>query len=519
MRTPVALRTIAALLVLLGTAASGERWRSELYPADWTPAFTAQDGSFLHDFSYAGYRGGEWPPPRPTRRFTVVADATGKQDATGGFRKAIEAAAKHGRAEVRVPAGTFRIDGSLEITARGTVMRGEGASKTRLWFTRDRNRQGSAHFVLRGRVRRKGEWALAEDGANRAMTVRLKNSTGLAAGQQIAIGFVITDAFRKQHGMERFWKFSANKWRPFFRRTIVSLDGNVVRLDVPLRYPALVRNGASLRLEEGHLRDCGIEDLAIANASSPDAAWADRQVAAIELSDCVDCWVSGVESFASPNPTAGRRHLLSSGIRVRGSKRVTIARCRMANPQHRGGGGNGYLFEIRASNEVLVRNCEAEAGRHNFIQNWDFGTNGCVFLRIHSSGSRAFLGRRDPIGFPAASEYHHALATACLVDDSVIDDGFFANNRGGYSSGAGHAATQCVFWNVRGTGTIRSLQFGRGYVIGTGPNLTAQTDLRDPRGLGTAPADWTEGLGKAASLDPKSLYEDQRDRRLKRGAR
>jgi hypothetical protein len=508
-----------ALLVLLCTLAPDERWRSALYPADWTPEFTTQDGSFLHDFSYAGYRGGAWPPPRPTRRFTVVADPTGKQDATKAFRKAIAEAAKHQRAEVRIPAGTYRIDGSLEVVAPGTVIRGEGASTTRLWFTRDRNRQGGAHLVLRGKVRRKGEWALADDGANRAMTVRLKNTKGLAAGQQVAIGFVITDAFRKQHGMDRFWKFSANKWRPFFRRTIVSLDGNVVRLDVPLRYPALVRDGASLRLEEGHLRDCGIEDLAVANASSPDAAWADRQVAAIELSDCADCWVSGVESFASPNPKAGRCHLLSSGIRVRGSKRVTIANCEMAHPQHRGGGGNGYLFEIRASNEILVRDCAAEAGRHNFIQNWDFGTNGCVFLRIRSRGSRAFLGRQDPIGFPAASEYHHALATACLVDDSGIDDGFFANNRGGYSSGAGHAATQCVFWNVRGKGTIRSLQFGRGYVIGTAGETRVQTDLRDPRGQGTAPADWAEGLGKAGTLDPASLYEDQRKRRLIREKR
>ncbi|MHC4939061.1 MAG: hypothetical protein ACYTHK_08845 [Planctomycetota bacterium] len=431
----------------------------------------------------------------------------------GDFRRAIAEAARHNGAIIEIPPGLFRIEGDLTISTPGTVLRGAGADKTRLWFTRNRNPNGSAHLRLAGRVRTKGEWRLAQDGAIRARSVRLESVDGLAAGQEIAIGFVITDAFRNQHGMERFWKFSANRWRPFFRRTIRAIRGKEVHFDVPLRYPALVRDGASVRRETGYLHGCAIENLSIANAATPKSAWSDRQVAAIELADCADCRMSGVSSFPSPHESAGSRHLLSSGIRVRGSKRITIANCRMAKPQNRGGGGNGYLFEIRASNEVLVADCEAEAGRHNFIQNWDFGTNGCVFLRIRSRGSRAFHGPRDPIGFPAASEYHHALATACLVDDSVIDDGFFANNRGGYSSGAGHAATQCVFWNVRGKGVIRSMQFGRGYVIGTGPGMRVQTALKDSRASGTAPADYVEGAGRAETLVPRSLYEDQRSKR------
>ena len=47
---------------------------------------------------------------------------------------------------------------------------------------------------------------------------------------------------------------------------------------------------------------------------------------------------------------------------------------------------------------------------------------------------------------------------ANLVDDSVVDDGWHAVNRTSYSSGASMSATQHVFWILRGSGIIRSVQ-------------------------------------------------------------
>ena len=163
---------------------------------------------------------------------------------------------------------------------------------------------------------------------------------------------------------------------------------------------------------------------------------------------------------------------------------------------------------------MLVTDCTALDGRHNFIQNWGFGTSGCVWLRCHSAGGFALFAKEFPgLGQLGYSEFHHSLATANAIDACTVDDGWSAVNRGTYSSGAGHSATQNVFWNLQGTAaSLRSQQFGWGYVIGTGPGvvLTAGT------AGGTDPEDWIEGEGRAATLDPPSLYVEQHTRRTGR---
>ncbi|MCP5070607.1 MAG: hypothetical protein GY946_28930 [bacterium] len=180
----------------------------------------------------------------------------------------------------------------------------------------------------------------------------------------------------------------------------------------------------------------------VATAVGWDEAWTNERTHAISLTGVKDAWVRDVATFASPTaPTSGpgaEAHLQNCGVLVLRSKRVTIADCRMEKAQHRGGGGCGYLFELRQSNEVLTRDCVATAGRHNFIQNWGFGTSGCVWLRCESAeGFAVFLKAFPSVGQLGFSEFHHSLATANLIDSCTIDDGWSAINRGTFSSGAG----------------------------------------------------------------------------------
>jgi hypothetical protein len=289
---------------------------------------------------------------------------------------------------------------------------------------------------------------------------------------------------------------------------------------VPLRYPAKVRDQASLRLETGYLREVGVEELAVSNAVGWTEAWQSQRVHVLELDAVADGWVRNVVSFASPaappsGPGAGA-HLQSGGIIVRSSKRVTIAEVRLEQAQNRGGSGCGYLFEIRQSNEVLTRDAQGIDGRHNFIQNWGFGTTGCVWHQCRSVGGRTFATPEDTFGLLGASELHHSLAMANLIDSCSADDGWATFNRQTESTGAGHTATESVFWNLDGTGSLRSAQYGWGYVIGTGPDVTVNTALLLPDREGTEPDDWLEGLGAAADLVPGSLYVDQFERRTGR---
>ncbi|HOX46260.1 MAG TPA: glycosyl hydrolase family 28-related protein [Myxococcota bacterium] len=499
-------------------------WRSSLYPEDWTPASTDAEGRFLHDFSYAGYHLGEAEPPAepPGPRVSALdqgADPSGQTDSTAALQAALDQAGQAGGGVVELPEGLYRCDGLLVVRRSGVVLRGAGAGLTRVYFTRAGDMSGLASLSFQGQPTLGPDLPLAEDASPRSLEVRVQDPAGLAPGDDVELGAVITGDFIAEHGMTGVWQASAGQWRAFFRRTVAAVEGSAppftVRLDAPVRYPLKTRDGASLRAVDGLLAEVGVEDLALSNAVDLASARASDRAHVLLLDQVEDAWVRRVASFASTAGEGGR-HLQSGGILVQRSKRVSVLDTVLERAQNRGSGGNGYLFELMQSGEVLVRDCQGLDGRHNFIQNWDFGTSGCVFLRVESRGG---LAESELGAVTGLSEYHHSLAMANLVDGAVSDDGWGAVNRGQESSGAGHSATQDVFWNVQG-GLLRSYQYGWGFVIGT-RGAIVYTDPADDllgdlagQAAGTEPLDWVEGLDQGDGLRPVSLYEDQRARRL-----
>lgn len=509
-----------------GTTGDAVVWRSELYPEDWTPEFVGPEGRFLHDFSYAGYRLAAEEPGAalPELVIDVVrdhgADPEGMSDSTAALQAALDAAAVAGGAVVAIPAGIFKIEGRLSVTGSGTVIAGVGAEQSRLWFTGFEDMSYKAHLTFAGEPQLGDEVLLVSDGAARSRTIAVADAGALAVGDEVAIGWQISPEFVAEHGMDGTWMEFNDSWQMFLWRTVTAVDvvTGTVELDVPLRYPARVRDQASVRPVTGLLREVALKNVGVANAVGWEDAWSKDQVYAVAMVGVRDGWVDGVTSFVSPGaPAEGNgagRHLQSGGISVQRSARVTIMNTRLELPQHRGGGGNGYLFEVSQSSEVLVRDCVGRAGRHNFIQNWGFGASGIVWLRVHSAEGKSVAIMDSEFGTVGLSEFHHSLATANLIDQSRLDDGWGAVNRGAWSSGAGHSATQSAVWNADGSGVVRSRQFGHGYVIGAGEELEVETSLETADAIETAPEDWVEGPGKVGALEPPSLYEDQRARRL-----
>lgn len=506
------------------SGATDGTWRSALYPDDWAPGFALDPGdggppARLPDFSYAGYHAGEAPLPEPTEAGAVRvtaqgADPTGAEDSTAAFQAALDAAAAAGGGVVWVPAGDYRVDGVLQVTASGVVLAGEGGGRSRLSFTAT-GLGDRAPLQFSGTLDAGEPVALAADAAAGDTTVRLVDTAGLAPGDPVGLGMVITEDFVSDHEMDGLWTFSAGQRRTLFQRTVVAVEGDTVTLDVPLRYALKTRDDADLRVERGHLTECGVVGIGLSSAVDWDAAWSVDRNHALGFERVADCFVRDVQSWPGLSGD-GEHHLQSGGLIVSRSRRVTVAESTLERAQNRGSGGNGYLFEIRQSDDVLIRDSVARAGRHNFIQNWDFGTTGCVFLRTLSEEGQAWSSKGGSGITTGLSEYHHALAMANLVDDSVAHDGWGAVNRMMWSSGAGHTSTQGVFWNVRGQGQLASLQYGRGYVVGT-EGLAVRTTVSDVYdSAGTAPEDWVEGLEAAAGLVPQSLYEDQLQRRLAR---
>lgn len=506
-----------------------EAWRSALYPEDWEPGHRDGEGRFLHDFSYAGYRNGETPLAMdlPEEVHDVVelgADPTGVEDSTAPIQAAIELAEAGGGGIVRFPEGLYRVDGLLRIGASRVVLRGDGPSRSRLFFTASEGLGSRSHVTFAGAAETDLSLPLTSDVSTGDTAVEVAEPGDLAAGDDITIGWVITDRFVEAHGMTGTWRAFNGTWQAFFRRTVRSVEtvegGARVHFAVPLRYDGLRVDGLELRRERGLLSECGVESLGLANVVGPDEAWAEDQLHLLELTHVADCFVRDVATFVSPRaPAAGEgagAHVASGGLLIRAAKRVTVRDVEIGEAIHRGPGGNGYLFEVRASSEVLFESCAAWGGRHNFIQNWGFGTSGCVWLRVDSRDGVALPERGATLHTIGASEFHHSLAMANLIDDSVLGDGWRAHNRLTFSSGAGHSATQNVFWNVRGSGAVHSMQYGWGYVIGSGPELRVVTAGIPWQEEGAAPEDFVEGIGRAAGLRPASLYEAQLARRLGR---
>ncbi len=504
-----------------------QSWRSALYPESWTAGFVSDEGLGLHDFSYAGYRGGAPIEGASTDSavFDVLdfgADAKGEQDSTMEVGAAIEAAQSAGAGVVFFPAGDYRFDGVLTVSQSNIVLRGQGAELSRLSFTSSDGMSHKSHISIAGTVSDGPDLMLALDAAAKSFVVAIDDASGLSPGDDVALGWVISEDFVAEHGMAGTWQAFNDTWQPIFLREVVSVDSSatpqLVTLDVPLRYPAKVRDGASLRKQTGYLSNSGIEGLGLSNAVGWQEAWQQDQAHVLTLRSVKDCWARGLASFPSPAaPSEGpgaAAHLQSGGVLVVASKRVTVADSTLGYAQHRGPGGNGYLFEVRQSGEVLFRDCDGVAGRHNFIQNWGFGTTGCVWLRVHSEQGEMWDNKEGSFKLVGHSEFHHSLAMANLIDSSSFDDGWSIINRAFLSSGAGHTGTESVLWNLRGSGQIRSWQFGQGYVIGTADTLDVRTALPNPAAVGTEPEDYSEGIGSGANLEPASLYEDQRNRRL-----
>lgn len=196
-----------------------ELWRSELYPEDWTPGFADREGRFLHDFSWAGYHNGELalPVEIPGVEISVLdhgADPTGETDSTAAIQATIDAVAQAGGGVVQLPAGSYRCDDRLLVSTSGVVIRGDGPDSTFLWFTRTQGMSGQDHLSIRGQLSVGAEYLLAVDGEAQASEVWVADATGLAPGDSVALGWVISEAFIADHAMTGTWMAFNGQWRP-----------------------------------------------------------------------------------------------------------------------------------------------------------------------------------------------------------------------------------------------------------------------------------------------------------------
>jgi|LSQX01.1.fsa_nt_gb hypothetical protein len=528
---------LALLSLSLPCLASGS-WRSQLYPDDWTPGFADAQGRFLQDFSFAGYHAGmrELPegflePVVDVTQAPYFADSSGQADATEAIQAAIDAVGKAGGGTVYLPPGIYKVSApetrnfALGIPYSNVRFLGAGPDKTYLLLDCQQMR-GKDVIRVYGSTR----WnqpvgstqSIAEDLTYPTQIIPLKGRPRFEVGDWVVITHDTTEAWMAEHNMDDLWRPGSIPGATFYRQVVaVDYDKETITVDAPTRYYLLPRDNARVYKVGEHVEEVGIAHLAIGMVEHPGKGWGseDYEVPgtaayevhgshAIRLLGAVNCWVKDVRSF---KPEGNKNvHLLSNGILLSHSRFVTVQDVELHDPQYRGGGGNGYHFTL-TSNDCLIIDCRAINGRHNYD-----------FKQAYSNGNvitRCYAYSPDSLN----SDFHMHLSPSNLIDQVIVDqDRFDAGWRG--TSGTtphGLTTTHSVFWNIRGEAyksrygaIVYSEQYGWGYVIGTqGPADQIQLG-RNPR---TLPEDYAEGVGRAADLDPPSLYADQLQRRLARG--
>lgn len=347
-----------------------------------------------------------------------------------------------------------------------------------------------------------------------------------------------------------------------YMRQVVAIDPEkkVLTIDVPTRYSLKKRDRPEVYRKSGMLENVGIEELSIGNVqhpgkdgwknldfAAPNGAYTKRLAEsrglpedfaqtrksafdvhgsyAITMSNVLNGWVRNVRSFKPEGNTTGC-HLLSNGVRMKECRGVTVQGCYFQRPQYGGGGGNGYMYRLDNSNECLIRESRAEACRHGFSVSGMASSGNVIFRCLDKDTARqtGSTGQEETEG--RSSDHHQWFSHSNLFDNCTADNSWFEARDRYYThlSRPRHNLTSAhtVYWNMEGVANsfhpfvVWCQQADYGYVIGTrGAVNGVKTDGKYPeRKSHTDPVDVVEGIGKGDMLSPRSLFEDQRKRRL-----
>lgn len=555
------LRAACALLIAALALPAPAAWRSELYPENWTPPQGVVFGrdKFLQDFSYAGYRMGEQPIPdvRTGRQINVVelgADPTGTRDSTAAIQAALDRAAEQaveGWTVVLLPRGTYRVslpegaNAVLRLRSSRTVLRGAGVGATILLNTTTGMRSKSILLVAPEGNRSWGGVGsrvteITGDLDGPSVDIPVRNAALFKPGDRVIVRAEINAAWVRDHPDPDWLVMGSRLGAITYHRTVVAVDArrNVLRIDVPTRHR--IRRGYAPRVtsHEGMLEDVGLEDFSIGNVENPategyafmdwskpdTAGHASHDSYVIILRQVIHSWARRIDSHGHADNATGS-HMLSNGILVTQGRHVTVQDMHFQLPQYGGGGGNGYMFRLDHSNEVLVSGCTSSHARHGFSIAFP-SASGNVFHR-HNDVETGRQTGGDGTTNGTACDHHMWFSHSNLIDQSRAHNSWYeAKDRFWTGTTSFHNITSAhgVFWNVHGEGerltaqVVWSQQFGYGYVVGTsGPVNRVRLDgARPERAALFAPVDHVEGVGQGETLQPASLYLDQLARRLRR---
>lgn len=397
-------------------------------------------GNRVPDFSYCGYASGEKAiPEAPVKIVVPVTNG----DATWRIQSAIDYVStlpvnKEGiRGAILLQRGVYHITGSLVLHTSGVVLRGSGFSEEGTILSGDgKGREtlirigGKKDIILHTPVPITDDYVPVN-----ANTVHVATPTAFKAGDQVLITRPGTKEWIATLGTDHFGGgITALGWKPGQRelqwyRTVVSVSGNAIVLDVPLT-TALEKQygGATIAAYTwpGKISNSGIENMQLASAyDKNNLKDEDHRWMAVTIDNTQDAWVRQV-TF---------KHFAGSAVAVyETASRITVEDCKSLEPISEIGGERRNTF-FTAGQQTLFQRCYAEYGIH------DFATGFCAagpnaFVQCESHLAHSFSGGID-------SWSAGVLFDVVYVDGQAIS----FMNRGQDGQGAGWNIANSVLWN------------------------------------------------------------------------
>ncbi len=224
-------------------------------------------------------------------------------------------------------------------------------------------------------------------------------------------------------------------WKPTdysHLRTITAIDGNTLTLDVMLPQSIVAEHGGGTVRKAIADEDtlCGVEGIRVVSNYDKTQTSNSKSANYMNLRNGI-----GITALNGWVRDCTVLHVSYAAVRISGSRFVTVRDCTSLQPVGAKRGGKRYTYAIGGGNNVLVYNCFAEDGRHDFV------------LGARMAGPFVFLRCTALRG--GQSEPHARWGVGALYDNITMKDGgsLAAINRGDSGSGHGWAAANTVFWN------------------------------------------------------------------------
>jgi hypothetical protein len=450
---------LSRLLLLLGCAAFAATAAAQTttwvqYGANGKLVYTPNSrGDVIPDFSGVGYKNSEASIPVVAVAQTVTPvsgdDRTNIQNAINAVA-AMPLQSNGFRGAVLISAGTYEVNSTINITASGIVIRGQGfgTGGTNIIATGTSQYNlfrfnGSGGVTVTESTRRAITGSYVPIGAKQ---VTLASSHSFAVGDWVLLHHVPNQAWIDRIGMGPYWVPEDYDYN--LERQVVAVAGNTITLDAPIMDPieddyataSLVKIAGSGRIE-----NCGIENLrmtSVYNASETQAA-SDGQV---YLSDEDHGWnaviFERVKNAWAKDLEAHRFGYSCVNIDSDQAIFITVDNCKMLSPVSQPQGGRRYSFANNGQRN-LVQNCYASEGRHDFVSG------------SHTAGPNVYYNCvAEDVIINCDSGPHHRWTAGGLYDRIVSDMDINVQNRKASGTGHGWAGAQIVLWNCTDRKTI-----------------------------------------------------------------